>query len=116
MKTNELWTGMLIGCALLFGCSSQREHRQKDPSTNRIGPVQSEADLNEDQRKALQQWTSNLKTGNSVADIDRLRDSLKRWDELMMNTAPPEMKPVFAILEERVRERIVELEAEAKSN
>ena len=71
-----------------------------------------EAALNDEQRKMLEEWTSNLMTRNSVADIDRLKDSLVRWDELFMDPAEPEMKPVFAILKERVRERIAAFEAE----
>jgi hypothetical protein len=69
-----------------------------------------EADLNDEQRKSLADWTSKLQTGNSVADLARLQDSLERWDELFMNRIPAEQKPVFAILKERVKERIAELE------
>jgi len=50
--------------------------------------VAGEADLNEKQRRTLEDWTRGLKTGNSVADIDRLKDSLKRWDELFIKPAP----------------------------
>ena len=71
-----------------------------------------EADLNDQQRKSLADWTEKLKTGNSVADLARLKDSLDRWDELMVNPAPPEQKPVLAILKEKLKERIAELESQ----
>jgi hypothetical protein len=86
----------------------------KEPAKQQPSPQQTgswtEADLNDEQRKSLAQWTSKLKTGNSVADLARLKDSLERWDELFMNPAPVEQKPVFAILKERLKERIAELE------
>jgi len=69
-----------------------------------------EANLDDQQRVVLADWTEKLKTGNSVDDLDRLRDSLNRWDELFMEPAPPELKPVFAILKKRMRDRIAELE------
>jgi hypothetical protein len=103
----------VLGCVLVVGCSPRKEEQVKDTGANRVH--QPEDDLNDAQRKSLEDWTSKLKTGNSVADIGRLKDSLKRWDELFMNPASAEMKPVFAILKERVRERIAELELEAKS-
>jgi endonuclease/exonuclease/phosphatase family metal-dependent hydrolase len=70
-------------------------------------------DLNEGQRKVLDEWTHGLKTRNSVADLGRLKDSLKRWDDLFIEPAPAEMKPVFTILKGRVKERIMELETES---
>jgi hypothetical protein len=71
-----------------------------------------ESDLNDQQRKSLADWTEKLKTGNSVTDLARLKDSLDRWEELMVNPAPPEQKPVLAILKERLKERIAELESQ----
>lgn len=70
--------------------------------------------LTEQQHRTLEEWTAKLKTGNSVSDIDNLKDSLKRWDELMINPAPADLKPVFAALKPRVKERIAELETETK--
>ena len=61
---------------------------------------------------SLADWTTKLKTGNSVADLARLKDSLERWDELFMKPAPEDQKPVFAILKERLKERIAELETQ----
>lgn len=88
----------------------------KEQVKQRLSPQQAgiwtEADLNDEQRKSLADWTSKLKTGNSVADLGRLKDSLERWDELFMNSAPAEQKPVFAILKERLKERIAELEGQ----
>ena len=70
--------------------------------------------LTERQHRKLEEWTVKLKTGNSASDIDNLKDSLKRWDELMINPAPPDLKPVFAVLKPRVKERLTELETEEK--
>ncbi len=55
-------------------------------------------------------WTEKLETGNSVEDLERLQDSLNRWNELFVDPAPPELKPVFLILEQRVRDHLAELE------
>jgi hypothetical protein len=41
-----------------------------------------------------------------------LKDSLERWDELFMNRAAAEHKPVLAVLKERLKDRIAELEAQ----
>jgi hypothetical protein len=71
-----------------------------------------EVDLNEAQRQSLAEWTARLTTGNSVSDIDRLKDSLNRYDELFMKPAPEEQKPVFSVLKEKLKERIAELEAQ----
>jgi hypothetical protein len=70
-----------------------------------------EADFNEEQLKSLVDLTSKLETGNSVADLADLKDGLERWDELFMNRAAAEQKPVLAVLKERLKERIAELEA-----
>jgi len=94
----------------IIGCTHLRDHGAKSPATT---PPRTEPHLNENQRKVLDEWTHGIKTRNSVADIERLKDSLARWDELFTNPSPPEMKPVFAILKERVKERLAELEAEA---
>jgi hypothetical protein len=85
-----------------------KEQAKQQPLPEQAGSW-TEADLNEEQRKSLAQWTSKLMTGNSIADLARLKDSLERWDELFMNPAPAEQKPVFAILKERLKERIAEL-------
>lgn len=68
------------------------------------------ANLNAQQLKLLHEMSEKVITGNSVADLGRLKDSLERWDELFITPAPPEMKPVFAILKLRVQERVAELE------
>jgi hypothetical protein len=73
---------------------------------------QSQPTLTRDQLAHLDELTQKLKTGNSVADIDRLKNSLNRWDELFMNPAPADVKPVYAIFKDRVKERIAELEIE----
>ncbi len=78
-----------------------------------------EADLNDEQRKVLSEMMVGVKTGNSVSDLPRLKDGVERWEELHdLNRAPPEVKaalePVFAILKERVKERIAELEKTSK--
>ena len=99
-----------VGCTVMVGCSS---HKVDNASVAKSALQAQEAALSEDQRKVLKEWTSNLMTKNSVADIGRLKDSLERWDELFMDLAEPEMRAVFAILKERVRERIAALEAEA---
>lgn len=65
------------------------------------------------QRIALEHYVEKVKTGNSVADIDRLKDSLKRWEELYVEPSPPEMKAVFRLLKRKVQERLAELEVEA---
>ena len=104
---------VVIGSLLIAGCSSQSAHQPKDASTSRTVADRPEADLNEEQLEMLAEMTLNLKTGNTVADIDRWKDSLQGWAELFTSPAPPEMKPVFAALKDRVRERIAELEAEA---
>ena len=104
---------MALGCAcLMAGCRS--ENLVKAPEA-KIIVQQPEVGLNEEQRRMLEEWTFNIKTKNSVADIDRLKDSLKRWDELFIKPSAPEMKPVFVILKERVKERLTELEKEAKA-
>ena len=110
-----------LGCVFFLGCRTRIEHQPKDAGASRslvshqpekMTRVRTwtETDLDEEQRKALKQWTDGLNTGNSAVDLDRLKDSLQRWDELFMNPAPPKMKPVFAILKERLKDRIVELE------
>ena len=72
-----------------------------------------ETSLSPLQRIALEHYAEKVKSGNSVADIDRLKDSLKRWEELYVEPSPPEMKAVFRLLERKVHERLAELEAEA---
>lgn len=73
-----------------------------------------EAGLSPLQRVALAHYAEKVKTGNSVDDIDRLQDSLNRWEELHEQSSPPEMKPVLLLLKGKVRERLEELEAEAR--
>lgn len=65
------------------------------------------------QRIALEHYAEKVKTGNSVADIDRMKDSLKRWEELYVEPSPPEMKAVLGLLKRKVQERLAELEVEA---
>jgi hypothetical protein len=77
-----------------------------------LNEASAEASLDEGQKKSLQGWTDGLQNGNSVNDIDRLKDSVARWDELFMKPAPESMKPVLAILKERVKRRIAQLEEE----
>lgn len=103
--------GVLCFIAVI-GCSSHETTRMHASVSTVRKP---EDDLSANQRKVLNEWTTGIKTRNSVADIGRLKDSLKRWDELFMNPASPDMKPVFAILRERVKERLAELEQEAAS-
>ena len=115
----QIWVA--LGCVLILGCRKQRDDQPKDARASRslvshqpekVTPVRTwtETDLDDEQRQALKQWTDGLNTGNSAADLDRLKKSLQRWDELFTNPAPPKLKPVFAILKERLKERIVELE------
>ncbi len=107
--------GLVISAICLIaamGCASQRANHARVPIAITGQP---ETDLTERQRKALKEWALAIKIKNSVADIDRLKDSLNRWDELFMNPAAPDMKPVFAILKGRVEARLAELEAEAAS-
>jgi len=109
-----------LGCVSILGCRTQRDDQPKDARASRspshqpekVTPVRTwtETDLDDEQRQALKQWTDGLNTGNSAADLDRLKKSLQRWDELFMSPAPPKLKPVLAILKERLKERIVELE------
>lgn len=101
-----------ICSVFVVACDKQGASGTSDPAatTRRL-----EEGLNEKQRKEFDRWAQGIQTRNSVADIDRLKDSLKRWDELFMNPASPEMKPVFAALKERVKERLAELEKEAAS-
>lgn len=72
-----------------------------------------EASLTPLQRIALEHYADKVKTGNSVADIDRLKDSLKRWEELFVEPSPPEMKAVLGLLKRKAQERLAELEVEA---
>ena len=88
-----------------------KEQAEHPPSAHEAD-TWTEADLNERQRQSLAEWTARLKTGNSVTDIGRLKDSLNRYDELFMKPAPDEQKPVFAVLKEKLKERIAELEAQ----
>ena len=83
--------------------ANQRPKRQAGTFT--------EADFSEEQLKSLADLMSKLDKGNSVADLADLKDSLERWDELFMNRAAPEQKPVLAVLKERLKERVAELEA-----
>jgi len=69
--------------------------------------------LNEELKHYLAQMTENIKTKNSVADLDRLRDTLARWDELVTNMVPASMAPVIPALRRKVAERVTELEVEA---
>lgn len=84
---------------------------EKNPNPS-ISQIESwdEATLNEQQRKMLKAMSEKVITGNSVADLGRLKDSLKRWDELFLTPAPPDLKPVFYILKHRVQARVAELE------
>jgi hypothetical protein len=75
--------------------------------------VQSALSADEEQEKFLADWTDAIKTKNSVADIERLKDTLARWDELSTNMFPAKMAPVGPILKQRVIERVAELEIEA---
>ncbi len=95
---------------LVVACDKQGAAGTSDPAVAARRPEES---FNEEQRKEFDRWAQGIQTRNSVADIDRLKDSLKRWDELFMNPASPEMKPVFAALKERAKERLAELEKEA---
>lgn len=72
------------------------------------------AALDPEQQKMLKGMLANLKTGNSAADLDRLKDSLARWDELMVQPAPPEVRPVLVIVKKKLAERIAELETASK--
>jgi hypothetical protein len=54
--------------------------------------------------------TVNIKTKNSVADLDRLRDTLAQWDELVTNMGPAKMAAVVLALKQLVVERVMELE------
>jgi hypothetical protein len=74
------------------------------------------ASLDEEQKKLLQEMTHGLQTGNSVSDINRLKDSLSRWDELFMDPSPEKNKPVLAILKGRVKTRIAQLEEERQQS
>ncbi|MBL9174204.1 MAG: hypothetical protein JNL10_11760 [Verrucomicrobiales bacterium] len=99
--------------------------RRHSPNPVRAGPggvtaevatqaedtVPLEADLNEEQAKLLQTITEEMVSTTDSKDLDRLRDSLNRWDELVLESAPVEMKPVFEILKGRVKERIRDLES-----
>ncbi len=109
------------GCVAVLGCRTQGNRQPEDvrasrpPASRQPEKVTqmrtwTETDLDDEQRKALKQWNDRLNTGNSAADLDRLKDSLQRWDELFVNPAPPQLKPVFEILRERLKGRIVELE------
>lgn len=76
-------------------------------------------ELDTEQRKFLTEMTENIKTKNSVADINRLKDSLVRWDELFANNTnmfPGKMQAVIPIIKQRVIERVAELETEAAKN
>jgi cell division protein FtsB len=69
-----------------------------------------EARLNEEQKRYLVEMTVNIKTKNSVADLDRLRDTLAQWDELVTNMGPAKMAAVVLALKQLVVERVMELE------
>ena len=72
-----------------------------------------EASLNEEQKRYLAEMAVNIKTKNSVADLNRLRDTLARWDTLITTMVPPEMAAVIPALKQLVVERVAELEKEA---
>jgi hypothetical protein len=80
-------------------------------SATRTDPSSDES-FDDRQKKFLAQVTEGIKTKNSVADLDRLKDTLARWDELVPSMFPSNMNAVLPILKERVRERIAELEEE----
>jgi len=86
-----------------------------EQSKQRVAPEQTgaltKADFDNEQLQSLIELTSKVETGTSAADLARLKDSFERWDELFMNRASAEHKPVLAVLKERVKERISELEA-----
>ena len=86
-----------------------------EQSKQRVAPEQTgaltKADFDNEQLQSLIELTSKVETGTSVEDLARLKDSFERWDELFMNRASAEHKPVLAVLKERVKERISELEA-----
>jgi cell division protein FtsB len=75
-----------------------------------------DASLNEEEKHYLQEMAVNIKTKNSAADIDRLRDTLARWDELVTTIVPPKMAAVIPALKQLVAERVTELEKEAVKN
>ena len=105
LKTSRLFLGQRIRVA----------EEQSPPTLDEPERLKkAEAQLTAEQQAHLQELSLKVKTGNSVADINRLKDSLSRWDELFITPAPAELKPVYAILKERVRERLAELELEAK--
>ncbi len=81
--------------------------------------TKTKADLDAEQRKFLSEMTENIRTKNSVADINRLKDSLVRWEELFANNTnmfPGKMQAVIPIIKQRVIERVAELETEAAKN
>jgi hypothetical protein len=75
--------------------------------------VQPAVSPEEEQVKFLADFTEAVKTKNSVADIDRLKDNLARWDELSTNMFTAKMATVVPILKQRVIDRVAELEIEA---
>ena len=78
--------------------------------------AQTEADLDAEQSKFVADMTENIKTKNSVDDINRLKDTLARWNTLSTNMVPAKMWPVLPTLKQRVVERVAELEIEAANN
>jgi hypothetical protein len=97
----------LITAALEQAADQRPKQRLSREQTEAL----TQADFNEEQLKSLVDLTSKLETGNSVADLAGLKDSLERYDELFMDRAAAEHKPVLAVLKERLKERIAELEA-----
>ena len=76
--------------------------------------ISPEAALDDEQKRFLAEQTGLIWTKNSVADLDRLKDSLARWDELFTNAFPAKMGPVLPMLKQRVSERVLALEKEAQ--
>lgn len=93
---------------------SERNASEAETPTPENPPVPAvpltEEQLSGSQRIALNQLTKEVNRGNSIDDIDRLKDSLARWDELYVKDAPEDVKPVFLLLEGKVRERLEVLE------
>ena len=68
------------------------------------------AGLNAEQKTAVQQMTTRLKTATDAA---KLKAALARMDE-GLGQAPEEMKPVLGIVKKKMQARIAELEATKK--
>ncbi|MDB6037930.1 MAG: hypothetical protein JWM99_1771 [Verrucomicrobiales bacterium] len=73
-----------------------------------------ESEFTEEQKTALRDWREKIMTGNSVNDLDRLQDSLNRWNELFEDPATLEMKPVFKSLKIYLAQRIADLRQEQR--